>query len=152
MAYTLEAFVLPSSATKAALTTLPSAVAVPLEQGLSLIPLTDAFAISLGDRFGAGMEFEFKDMPTLKGSAVKWAEQVSHASPVAFLEAEFFGGQGSQVAIGWQAGQITFGPLRATNAINQALRWLEIMPAAEMDEFDTLRLGRFRSTEKWARR
>jgi hypothetical protein len=150
MAYTLEAFVTKSSTADEAIKSFSSAVVVPLEQGVSLIPLTDTFTIELEAKYGPGPNFEFEDLPTLTGSAAKWAEQISHTGPVAFLEAEFFGGQGSQAAIGWQAGKIAFGPLQAGHAINQALHWLEITPAGQTDEFDTLRLGRYRSTEKWA--
>jgi hypothetical protein len=151
MAYTLEAFVLKSAAASEAVKAFPSAVVVPLDQDLSLIPLTDAFSVALEAHYGAGLEIEFDDLSPLLGSGVQWAAAASAAGPVAFLEAEFFGGQGSQAAIGWQAGRITFGPSEANHAINEALRWLGVTPAESLDEFDTVRLGRFRATEEWAK-
>ena len=150
MAYTLAAFVIMSSAADEAVKSFSSAVVVPLDQGLSLIPLTEAFTVALKAQYGAGLDIVFEDLSSLAGSAAHWAAQASHTSPVAFLEAEFFGGWGSQAGIGWQTGQIVFGPLEANHAINEALRWLGAKPDEGMDEFDTLRLGRYRATEEWA--
>ena len=150
MAYTLQAFVLRSSVAGAATQSFSSAVVVPLEQGVSLIPLIDAFLLELEAQYGASLNFEFEDLPTLNGSAAKWAEQISHTGPLAYLAAEFFGGQGSQAAIGWQTGINAFGPLQAGHAINDVLRWLSIGSVGSMDEFDTLDLGRYRTTEEWA--
>jgi hypothetical protein len=80
----------------------------------------------------------------IKESSSALAVPLTH---IVFIEAEFFGGLGSQAAIGWQAGQLAFGPLQGKDAINQVLHWLGIIPAGQADEFEALRLGRYRSTE-----
>jgi hypothetical protein len=78
---------------------------------------------------------------------------------VIYIEAEFFGGTGSQAAVGWQGGVLSFGPRRTQMpmedregyavvadqddmAINAALRWLGITRTQTRDEFDTVGIGR----------
>ncbi len=81
----------------------------------------------------------------------------SAAGRIVYLEAEFFGGTGSQAAVGWEAGRIAFGP-RLTQtpgegrdgyedvpdgadlAIDEALRWLGVSAEGGQDEFDALGL------------
>ncbi len=92
-----------------------------------------------------------------------WAERIAQAATgrvaVIYIEAEFFGGVGSQAAVGWQGGVVGFGPLRTQTptedregyavvgesddmAINAALRWLGVTRTELRDEFDTVGLGR----------
>jgi hypothetical protein len=150
-AYTLAAFVTQSEIADKAVEQFLSALSVSLAQGVSLIPLTPQLIAELQSGCRPDLNFEFEDLPALITCAAKWAELISRSNPVAFLEAEFFGGVGSQAAIGWQDGKITFGTLQTNDAINQALRWLGISSAGHMDEFDTLALGRHRDTESWTK-
>lgn len=94
---------------------------------------------------------------------IEWAEQIPHAVAsevrVIYIEAEFFGGTGSQAAVGWQGGVLGFGPRRTQTpmedregyavvtdqddmAINAALRWLGITRTKTRDQFDTVGIGR----------
>jgi hypothetical protein len=78
---------------------------------------------------------------------------------VIYIEAEFFGGVGSQAAVGWEGGVLGFGPRRtqtptedragyavvddlADLAINAALRWIGVTRTRMRDEFDTVGVGR----------
>ncbi len=131
MAYTPEAFVMRSAAADEAIRSLTAASAVPLAQGISLIPLTPSLMAGFKSSGYPGSDFEFKDLPTLAACAAGWAKRISRREPVAFLAAEFFGGLDSQAAIGWQAGKLAFGPVQAGDAINQALRWLGVTRAAQ---------------------
>jgi hypothetical protein len=150
MAYTLAALVTPSAAAAAAIQPLAAAQAVSLAQSVSLIPLTARLLAELRATDYPGSDFEFEDLTALPGCAAGWAAALSQRAPVAFVAAEFFGGWGSQAAIGWQAGQLAFEPVTANDAINQALRWLGVTRAEPRDEFDALALGRYRDTEDWA--
>jgi hypothetical protein len=152
MAYALEAFVMGSTTADEVIKPFSSALAVSLARGLSLIPLTGDFLAKLESIYHYAVSFKFEDLPTLAPSAVEWAEQVSLLGPVAFVEAEFFGGMGDQAGIGWQDGSVVFGPVRAAAASNQVLRWLGVVPGDQSDEFDALQLGRYRNTEEWGRR
>ena len=122
--------------------------AVPLPQGFELLRVSDPDggrpAVSGFDR--------------LTEDVVAEAERLSAGGRVAYVEAEFFGGQGSQAAIGWEDGLVAFGP-RLTQtpgedrdgfepveagddmAISEALLWLGVEPDPGRDAFDTLGLG-----------
>jgi hypothetical protein len=95
-----------------------------------------------------------------------FAACVSQHGPVAYLETDYFGGEGDQASIVWAAGQVVLGPLHTSRrwlneelvgpppgqrAINQALRRLGVERGAAYDEFEALELGRLRSTDDWAR-
>lgn len=87
----------------------------------------------------------------------------SASGPIAYVEAEFFGGVGTQSGIAWSNGSAILGPLHTQNkddeepgyttssdlAINEVLRLLGVQPDPDRDEFDTLGLGRFRETSDW---
>jgi hypothetical protein len=96
------------------------------------------------------------------GALERFLVEASDIAPVTYVEAEFFGGEGHQAALVWDHGMRVLEviepepeagapapPLRE-GAINQALRRLGVSVATgEVDEFDTVGLGRFRSTEEW---
>jgi hypothetical protein len=77
---------------------------------------------------------------------------------VAYVEADYFGGVGSQVAALWDAGQLVLGPVvrpehRRTRGdlspISQALRRLGVSARGHVDEFDAVGLGQHRHVEDW---
>jgi hypothetical protein len=76
-------------------------------------------------------------------------ELAARAKKVAYVEAEFFGGDGTQAAAIWEEGRLVFGPIVADDAINQGLRQLGIAKQGAFDEFAALNLGRHRDTEDW---
>ena len=82
----------------------------------------------------------------------------SRPGPVAYLEADYFGGTGGQRAAVWAAGRLTFGPLHIGinepfpaegSPISQALRCLGAQRSERGDEFDAVGLLRHRHTEDW---
>ena len=96
----------------------------------------------------------------LIGRVATQARAVSGLGPVAYVEAEFFGGVGEQAAVVWDRGEAVFGPtaqqfpsdVAAVNVgpINGALRALGVTAVDGRDEFDSLGLGRHRHVEDWA--
>ena len=105
-------------------------------------------------------------MPLLEGTTgvpaalVAVLEDVSSLGPVAYLEAEFWGGDGCQASVVWDARSVVHGPIveqdafsRAPlgdGAINQALRRLGVrVGEGAPDEFATVGLGRHRRSEAW---
>jgi hypothetical protein len=119
-----------------------SARVVSLERGLTMIPVTDELHGEIGaDDALPGFE---KLSPRLE----EWALRPS-TEPVAYVEAEFFGGLGGQSAIVWESGKRILGPVHAGDAINRALRSLGINPDGAHDEFDAVDLGRHRHTADW---
>jgi hypothetical protein len=105
---------------------------VPLSQDLVLLPLSGVPAESV---------------------LAEW----SLRGPVALVEAEFFGGVGSQRAQVWEQGRSVLGPLVLdeddpapdVTPISLALRRLGVEKGEHHDEFDAVGLGRHRTTSAW---
>jgi hypothetical protein len=133
--------------------------AVELPQGYALVPITPQVV----DRFGGGEGKPFGDAFWFLSSSVEaLARRVSHTSPIAYLEAEMFGGTGTQAMVIWRDGEVWAGPATTEFrwpppdpdsspqwAFNQALRKLGVDRGAAFDEFDALSLGRHCHTEDW---
>ncbi|WP_317444629.1 hypothetical protein [Streptomyces collinus] len=83
----------------------------------------------------------------------------SAGGPVAYVEAEYFGGVGEQRAVVCDGGAVVLGPLHleegqpfapAGSPISQALRRLGVVARAGGDEFSAAGLDRYRHGEAWA--
>jgi hypothetical protein len=132
---------------------------VELPQGYGLVPITP----HVFGRLGGGTGKPFGDTFWFLSSGIEaLARRVSHRGPIAYLEAEMFGGTGTQAMVVWRHGEVWLGPATtefewpppdpASNpqwAFNQALRKLGVTRGEAFDEFDTLNLGRHRQTEDW---
>lgn len=127
---------------------------VPLHGPLSMLPMTDEYfdAVSVPDAPGVD---GFWKMPAGFGSSLA---ACSERGPVAYVEADYFGGAGTQSAQVWHGGTVVLGPLRLAvgerppsdgSPISQALRALGVRRGLRLDEFDAVRLGRYRWTEEW---
>ncbi|MFI6015109.1 hypothetical protein ACIBAG_41135 [Streptomyces sp. NPDC051243] len=131
-----------------------SAARAPLGQGLSLMPMTEDLFDSVTNGGGA-RALGFWWLP--EGFDRRLAEW-SAAGPVAFVEADYFGGVGEQRAAVWDGGALVLGPLGVAEGqgfppggspISQALRRLGAVARAGADEFDAVGLGRHRHNEGW---
>ena len=98
---------------------------VALTASLGLIPLTD-------------------DVQERLAPVDEWARRASKGTMIARLGAEFFGGDGEHACTLWVDGVPESIP-----DINTVLARFGVTPAAPNDAFDTVGLGRFRSTEGW---
>jgi hypothetical protein len=133
--------------------------AVELPQGFGLLPIPNHMPERLdGDGtwpFGEVFWFLSVGVETL-------ARRTSLAGDIAYLEAEIFGGTGTQAMVLWRGGEVCLGPVTmeftATAPdpsssqqwpFNQALRELGADRGDAFDEFDALGLGRWRHTEDW---
>jgi hypothetical protein len=66
------------------------------------------------------------------------------------VEADCFGGVGTQSAVVFNGGTVALAPERAKiGPINRGLRALGVHANAGMGEFETVRLGRCRHMEDW---
>ncbi|MNC42139.1 hypothetical protein D3C75_909450 [compost metagenome] len=74
---------------------------------------------------------------------------LSEQSQIAYVEAEYFGGLGSQSGIIWEKNNTIFCEAVTDNAINRVLNILGIQKIQNKDEFDTVALGRHRNIEDW---
>jgi hypothetical protein len=149
MAYMLEAIIGKTSTLNSTAPELDHARVVPLNEELSLIPLTKALFGELQERFGEKGKKPFEELWQLSTAAAQFAIQLSQNGMVAYVEAEFFGGVGEQAAVVWQNGQVIAGPWRQTDAINRALRQFNVDKKDHYDEFEAVGLDRHRATWEW---
>jgi hypothetical protein len=132
--------------------------AVELPQGYALVPVTPLAA----DRLGGAAKPPGSGVRGLSSGVEALARKVSHTSPIAYLEAEMFGGTGTQAMVVWRHGELSLGPVitqfrwpppdPAANqqwALNHALRELGVDRGSAFDEFDALNLGMHRRTQDW---
>ncbi|CAM5269713.1 hypothetical protein SALBM311S_12524 [Streptomyces alboniger] len=154
MGYDLQAVIAGGEVLRAASRPLSAARMASLGQGLSLMPMTDA----LFDSVAEGSDTGALGFWRLPGGFDRTLADWSTAGPVAYVEAEYFGGVGEQQAVVWDGGIIVLGPLHvregrpfaiAGSAISQALRRLGAVASAGEDEFSAVGLDRHRHGEQW---
>lgn len=160
MSYELQALIGTSELLTVASAEVPVARVVPLAQGLALIPVTPAVLTALqGDgtvrRPGGGAGFGWHS----DGFELRLAAW-SKAGPIACVEAEYFGGSGTQRAAVWVDGAVVLGPLAIGEfepspaegtPISRALRRIGAhTEEGRVDEFESVGLGRHRTTVGWA--
>jgi hypothetical protein len=125
---------------------------VPLGLSIWLLPMTDELHDEVrGD--GLVPMAGFWKLPA--GFAEVLAAWSGHG-PVAYVEAEYFGGAGTQAAAVWDAGRLVLGPITVEehapadpSPISQALRRLGVSAGPHVDEFAAVGLGRHRDLEGW---
>ncbi|MFG2454750.1 hypothetical protein ACGFSG_35870 [Streptomyces sp. NPDC048512] len=154
MGYELQAVIAADELLRAVSREMPGARVGTLGQGLSLIPMTDEVfdAVTHGSNTG---ELGFWRLP---GGFDTLLAQWSAAGPIAYVEAEYFGGVGEQRAAVWADGSLSLGPLdepsekrfsRPVSPISQALRRLGARRTLGDDEFGSVGLDRHRTNEDW---
>lgn len=126
---------------------------VELGQGFALIPLAGIHPDDVVAPAGTSGWGELQRIVDATG-------EPSAAGPVAFVAADFFGGTGDQAAVVWHRGSVVLSPssqrvdsatpITAESPINLALRRLGARRHGELDEFDSIGLGRHRHVEDWA--
>lgn len=122
---------------------------VPLAAGMSLVPLTDKLLETLKADSGEDSKTVSPVFEFLYRAIVDRAVAASEEGPLAYVEAGYFGGQGSQMAVAWDQGDMVMEPTDTENPINRALRLLGVKAVPPDDEFDTIGLGRHRRTARW---
>ncbi|MCI0394486.1 MAG: HEAT repeat domain-containing protein [Chloroflexi bacterium] len=149
MSYEIEAVAARESILRKHASAFSNAYVVPLVEGLALIPMIDALYQEINKQALRKDKGGLHGFESLSPALADWIEHISHEGLVAYFEAGYFGGLGSQQALVWSNGRIAAGPLYG-NAINQVLHLLGLERSGEDDEFDRAGLGRYRHTDKWA--
>ncbi|MER7750539.1 hypothetical protein [Kitasatospora sp. NPDC097643] len=160
MSYELQALIGTLELLTVAAAEVPAARVVPLAQGLALIPVTPEVLSALqadegGRRPADGAGFGWHP----EGFELRLAAW-SKAGPIACVEAEYFGGSGTQRAAVWVDGRIILGPLTSGEfepsppegtPISRALRQIGARTEpGRTDEFESVGLPAHRSTGGWA--
>jgi hypothetical protein len=156
--YQLQAVLAAADLLPARAADLPEAAVVPLDHGLALVPMTEQLADGL-DSGAPDPGTESLRFVWLPNGFDRVLADWSAAGPVAYVEADYFGGVGSQRAVVWLRGEVVLGPLGvapgqphgpAGSPISRALARLGVACDGALDEFDTVGLGRHRETGDWA--
>ena len=126
----------------------PAARGVALQGEWVAIPVDEALCDAIGaGAAGAERDAAFDSSPP--GLEAALAAATAQGGALAYVETEYFGGQGSQSAGAWVDGAAR-GAERGIGAINTALRAIGVVAADGMDAFDTIGLGRRRRMEDYA--
>lgn len=155
--YTLEAILARYSTLEGALEILPSTTLIHLPQSIGMIPMDGFLLRELEIYYQGGTSVthpEYQqfsapvhpDFERLIAGVEKLAQHLSHQGMVAYIEATFTGGYGGHATILWENGRRRGDP---GNDINTVLKLLNVKSQSGLDEFDTLGLGRYRSTKGW---
>ena len=142
MAYTIQALLAIEEILQDA--PIHGASVVSLRQGYGMIPLTTQIRKA----------YELPLLPLTEGEPLpdqiaRWGLKLSEGGAVAYIEAEFFGGEGTQGSALWSNGGMVEKPWAGEYAINIPLREMGVEKGDYFDRFEALGLGRCRSTDAW---
>jgi hypothetical protein len=143
LAYTLQALIAHRDVLQNA--TLALNYSIDLPQRFGMLPLTAKIRETLTLPFCPLTDGDGQ----LPFELIALCAAVSENGSVAYVEAEFFGGDGTQAAAIFKNGKELGPTFVATEAINGALAAIGVQRLNHKDEFDALELGRHRDTEKW---
>jgi hypothetical protein len=143
MSYTIQAFIGDARTIDGSVT--DGAAILPLHESLVILPLVREVTIRMGIPSLPLTDEDFDAVPAI----CEVGGKLSKSGRVAYVEAEFFGGAGTQANCLFENGVLVSNPTVHENAINEALKFLGVEVAGALDEFDAVDLGRHRSTERW---
>jgi hypothetical protein len=154
MSYTLEAVISSAALLTTATRDLTTARLVQLRQGLVMLPMTDELFDEVRNPAAGPEPRVFWKLPAgFDRTLQAW----SAAGPVAYVEAEYFGGAGEQRAAAWAESRLVLGPITEHSdqpisngsPVSQALRLLGAARGSYLDEFEAVGLNVRRDTDDW---
>ena len=151
MGYALEALLGPAEVLQPLAQACRAAKVVPLEGGLAMVPMIEVLRNAIQSQNHDPEREPAWPFWHLSPEGAMTAAETCTRGALAYVEARFYAGVGTQASVGWRDGALRHGPVTAPDAINQALRFLDVAAADGTDEFDTVGLGRRRATHEWGR-
>lgn len=150
MGYALEALIGPAEVLEPLAHAYRSARVVTLTDGLAMVPMVEVLRNAIqSQNHDPEREPAWPFWHLSPEGAMTIAETCTRGA-LAYVEARFYAGVGTQASVGWRDGALRHGPMAAKDAINRALRFLGLAPEDGKDEFDTAGLGRRRATHEWS--
>ena len=123
-----------------------NATQVDIGQGLALIPMIDELFDEINNLNEEGVIENFE---LLNEKIEADVLSLINNAKLAYVEAEYFGGQGGQTAIVWNNNERdAFFPF-GQNVINQVLKIFGVVANSGQDEFLTMGFGLHRHTSDW---
>lgn len=117
-----------------------------LGQGLCLIPMTEQLFDQINNYVSSNEISSFK---YLTENVEREILKCINNKELAYVEADYFGGTGSQIGIVWKEGKRYMEFASGQNVINKVLSFLGAISNSEKDEFATLQLDKYSNTEDW---
>lgn len=149
MAHTIEGFIARTELLQEGTKDLQNAYVITLEQGFSLMPITDELHDEVWQQ-NKYIDKPFEEFWKLSPELAWLGIQLSKQGAIAYVETDYFGGVGEQVAILWEYGSIALGPLKNDiGPINEVLRRMGVVNTKGHDEFEALGLYRYRNNVDW---
>ena len=146
MGYYLQALICRQSDQTLLTQKFDKAVSVDLGQGLALVPMTEELFDQI-DNFCSSPSVDRFSYLT-ENVEQKLLDAVGDRK-FAYVEAEYFGGEGGQMAIIWNNNRREQLLLSGQGKINEVLKSFGVTAKPGQDEFVTLGLGLRRSTREW---
>ena len=149
MAYVLEAFLGLQKDLQVIADTYNNAQIKALGQSIALIPMTEELYDEI-NKFTVSEDIDpFTYLTTYMEETIL---NTISLKTIGYVEAEYFGGIGSQFGILWENGKRYKILNSGYDAINFILEHLGVVAAIGKDEFDTLGFGKRRQTADWLRK
>lgn len=145
MAYTLQAILAAHGAFSGK--TLPKGFRiVHLRCGLEMLPLASELRAVQRIPFFPLIDGNGAEVPV---TLLSLFESLGAQSPLAYVEAEYFGGEGTQAHALISEGKLIRPPVVSSSAINGALLYLGVTKGEFRDEFEAAGLDAHRDTDQW---
>ncbi len=146
MGYTLKAYLGKEENLIPILKKYSQSQKVHLNNGIFMIPMTDELFDEINEmKHSSGIStFEF-----LTENIEQKTIQVIENRELAYVESEFFGGQGGHIGIIWKNGKRDFLTESDKNSMNRILKRLGVNRTLLKDEFENVGLDKNRHTEDW---
>jgi hypothetical protein len=119
---------------------------IPLDNGVEIVPIGSTTRKLYGIPFLPLTDEGSEKLPV---GLLELCSTLGSQRPVAYIEAEFFGGSGAQAHVLISQNGAGAGINVSHDAINDALAWLGVLPRDGKDRFDTVGLGKHRETDRW---
>ena len=155
MGHYIAGIVLPTGMVRNAKALLPGIKSVELPQESTILPISAEYLDAVGDTSRVVEPFQF-----LTQHIAEVLRDYSADCGIVYIETEYFGGVGTQCAAAWLNSQMIFGPAESETTwdhsarqhmvsngtpINDALSAVGVEKEGELDEFDSLHLGNYRT-------
>lgn len=146
MGYTLKAYIGKEENLNPILEKYSESKKVNLSGGISMIPMTDELFDEINEmKSSSGIStFEF-----LTENIENKTIQIVENREIAYVESEFFGGQGGHIGIIWKNGKRDFLTESDKSSMNKILKRLGVNRTLLKDEFENVGLDKNRHTEDW---
>lgn len=144
--YILQAFIMRKSDQYKLTDHYKHAISIDIGYKLSLIPLTTELFDEMNKQATSALIGQFNYLT--ENIEIELLQSCENTQMI-YIEADYWGGKGTQIVIIWENKQRRYLSHFTDREINKALKALNIVAAQGKDEFDTVGLGRHRTTEDW---